>query len=99
MALIQVTAATLRSQAETLKQYNTQFKNTVSELESTEEQLNSMWDGEANTAFHNAFNNDKTQMNNFYNAIEMYVNALLNIAAKYQHAESVNTATATERKY
>ena len=98
MAIV-VTASTLKSQAEELRQLNSTFKSTVSDLETTEGQLNSMWEGEANTAFHNAFTQDKTQMSNFYNAIEVYVDALLNIAAKYEQAESTNTETATVRNY
>lgn len=99
MALINVTAAHLKAQAEELKQLNATFKSTVNELESTEAQLNSMWEGEANTAFHNAFSRDKIQMDNFYNAIEVYVNALLTIASKYQLAEGMNVETATTRNY
>ena len=99
MALINVSASTLRTQAEALRQYNTQFKTAVGDLETTEGQLNSMWEGEANTAFHNAFNSDKIQMSNFYNAIEAYVNALLNIASKYEQAESANVETANTRTY
>ena len=98
MAIV-VTASTLKSQAEELRQLNSTFKSTVSDLETTEGQLNSMWEGEANTAFHNAFTQDKTQMSNFYNAIEVYVDALLNIAAKYEQSESTNTETATVRNY
>lgn len=99
MALIQVTATQLLKQAEELKNYNAQFKAEVNNLESTENQLNSMWEGEANTAFHNAFHKDVVQMSNFYNAIEAYVNALSNIAAKYQQAEARNTDTASTRSY
>lgn len=99
MALIQVTASSLKTQADTLRQYNSSFKSAVGELESTEAQLNSMWEGEANTAFHNAFHNDKIQMDNFYNAIEMYANALTNIAIKYEQAESINADTASTRTY
>lgn len=98
MAIV-VTASTLKSQAEELRQLNSTFKSTINELETTEGQLNSMWEGDANNAFHSAFTSDKTQMSNFYNAIEVYVDALLNIAAQYEQAESVNTETATVRNY
>ncbi len=98
MAIV-VTAAQLKAQAEELRQLNSTFKSTVNDLEATEGNLNSMWEGEANNTFHNAFARDKIQMDNFYNAIEVYVNALLNIAAQYQQAESVNTETAANRTY
>lgn len=99
MGQIQVTSATLKSKADQLKQYNKQFKNNVKQLESAEGSLNSMWDGPANDAFHKAFHNDKVQMDNFYNAIEAYVNALLKIAAQYQKAENQNVTTANKRTY
>lgn len=99
MALMSVTVGQLKTQAEQLRQYNSTFKSTINELETTEQQLNTMWEGDANTAFHNAFSRDKIQMSNFYNAIEVYVNALLNIAAQYEAAENANMETATTRVY
>ena len=67
-----VTTTTLKSKANELKSLNSNFKKQVSALREQEKSLNSMWDGEANTAFHNAFEKDATQMDNFYNAIEKY---------------------------
>lgn len=99
MGLIQVTSAELRKQAEQLKSLNGSFKNNIGTLESTELSLKSMWEGQANTAFHNAFIKDKGQMDNFNNLIEQYIQALLEIAAKYEAAEAKNTDTATTRSY
>ena len=58
-----------------------------------------MWEGQANTAFHNAFIKDKGQMDNFHSAIEQYIAALLVIAQKYEQTEIKNTDTATTRVY
>ena len=99
MALIQVTAAELKSKANELRSLNGQFKSQVGNLESQEASLASMWEGEAKTAFHTAFNNDKVQMDNFYDLIEKYCQALETIAEKYQQAEAQNTETASTRKY
>ena len=99
MSQIRVTAAQLKTQAETLRATNQNFKTRVNNLESTEAQLKSMWEGEANDAFHNAFTRDKVQMDNFYNAIQQYAAVLDNIAAKYEAAEATNTNTATTRTY
>ncbi len=99
MGLIQVTSAQLKSKAEELKSLNANFKSTVGELESTESQLNGQWDGEANDAFHAAFERDKIQMNNFYNAIEVYIQKLLEIAQNYEKAEAANTEVASSRTY
>lgn len=99
MAEIKVTASQLNAKAEELEGLNNQFKNTVNALEETETTLMGMWDGEAKDTFHQAFNNDKTQMNNYFNAIAQYVNVMRQIAAKYAQAEAANVGTASQRKY
>lgn len=99
MAQTIVNSATLKSKASELKNLNNNLKTQISNLTSHESSLNGMWDGDANTAFHNAFQKDVTQMNNFYNAIEKYVTVLQEIAAKYDSAEQANQNIATTRKY
>ncbi len=96
---ITVTTTTLNSKASELKSLNNNFRSQINNLKSVESSLNSMWDGEANDAFHKAFTKDITQMNNFYNAIEKYVQALQEIAKKYDAAEQKNASTATKRAY
>ncbi|MBQ6787684.1 MAG: WXG100 family type VII secretion target [Lachnospiraceae bacterium] len=99
MALIQVTAAELTTKANELRGLNGRFKSQVGNLESQEAALASMWEGEAKTAFHTAFNNDKTQMNAFYDLIEKYCQALETIAQKYGQAEAQNAEIASSRSY
>lgn len=99
MGLIQVSAAELKAKAGELRNLNSQFKTQVGNLESQEQALVGMWEGEARDAFNTAFNNDKTQMDNFYNLIKQYCVALENIAAKYEMAESQNVSTAATRTY
>ena len=96
---IQVTTTTLKNKASELKNLNSRFKNQISSLKSSESNLNRMWDGEANDAFHKAFNNDMIQLTNFYNAIEQYVAKLNEIAQAYDKAERTNVNTANTRKY
>ncbi len=97
--MIRVSAEQLIARANELKDLNSQFRTTVNELESTEETLRTMWEGDANDSFHRAFTSDKVQMTNFYNAIELYVYKLLDIAAKYQQAEATNAQIASNRTY
>lgn len=97
--MIRVSAEQLIARANELKNLNEQFKTTIGELETTEETLRTMWEGDANDAFHAAFTSDKVQMTNFYNAIEIYVYRLLEIAAKYQQAEATNQEIASNRTY
>lgn len=99
MALIRVTSAQLQSGAQELANLNSQFKSAVQQLENTEQALAGMWEGDAKEAFHRAFNSDKIQMDNFYNAIEVYITRLQNAAAKYQQAEALNVDTANTRTY
>lgn len=99
MSFFQVTAADLRKKAEQLKGLNSRFKSGVNVLETTEQTLKSMWEGEANDTFHNSFMRDKGQMDNFHTAIECFIEALLIIAARYEEAENRNIATASTRTY
>mgnify|MGYP002515064904 CR=1 FL=1 len=99
MAAFKVTAKELKAKAGELREMNAQFKTQVGNLETKEQALNSMWEGEANKAFHTAFNNDKMQMDNFYNLIEQYCVALENIATQYEMAEAQNVSTASARNY
>ncbi|MCC8151648.1 MAG: WXG100 family type VII secretion target [Lachnospiraceae bacterium] len=99
MSLIRVSATTLKTEASELANLNATFKGYVNDLESTEQSLVSMWDGEAKEAFHTAFNNDKIQMTNFSTLIEKYVATLQTIAAKYEQAEATNLSTAQTRTY
>ena len=97
--MIRVSTTELIAKANELKNLNAQLKGSIGELEATEETLRTMWEGEANNAFHTAFTNDKIQMTNFYNAIEIYIYRLLEIAAKYQQAEATNREIAANRTY
>lgn len=99
MADIQVRTSELRAKAAELRTLNNQFKAAIANLESVESRLNGMWDGEANDAFHAAFQTDRAQMENFYNAIEDYAAKMEAIADEYDRAEACNTQIATERDY
>ena len=97
--MIRTSVTELIQKANDLKNLNMQFKGKVDELETTELTLKGMWEGDANEAFHQAFTKDKIQMTNFYNAIEVYINRLNEIAAKYQQAENTNIDIANVRHY
>ena len=99
MGVIRVTAAELKAKAEELAGLNANLKTNVGDLEACEQNLASMWDGEAKEAFHQAFSNDKIQMTNFSTLIDKYVATLQAIAAKYQQAENTNVSTASTRNY
>ncbi len=97
MSQFQVSATELTRQADALSQLNQNLQTQITALEESEAALAAMWEGEAKNAFHNAFQTDKSKMQNFKTAIDEYVTALKNIAAKYAQAEQTNVNTATSR--
>lgn len=99
MSFFQVTAAELKKKAEQLKGLNSRFKTDTDNLQTSEQALKSMWEGEANDAFHTAFTKDKGQMDQFHTTIEQFIEALLIIAAKYEAAENKNISIAATRSY
>ncbi len=99
MSSIMINTSQLRNKAEELSSQNAQLKSQIQLLDETEQSLNAMWDGDANTAFHNAFQSDKSQFDNFYAAINRYIEALQITAQRWDEAERTNTDTAINRKY
>lgn len=99
MGLIQVTARQLRQEAERIQQLNSQFKGQIALLETKEQNLGTMWEGRAKESFRGAFLRDKSQMEEFYQLIDKYIQALQLIAVKYEQAEQRNTEIASGRNY
>lgn len=98
MSGFRVNSQELRQKASQLEQLNANFQKKVQELVNSEQNLATMYEGEAQKAFHTAFTNDQQQFNNFYNGIAKYVQALINAAEQYERAEAKNVTTATTRK-
>ena len=98
MAEIKVTPRELRNKADTLEQLNRQFRQEVEKMVGYEQQLASMWEGDAQQAFRKAFNDDKLKMDRFALNIDKYVVALREDAQKYEESENKTTNIATTRK-
>jgi WXG100 family type VII secretion target len=96
---ITVNTGTVKTKAGELRNLNASFKKQMEELKSTEQTLNGMWEGDAKTQFHAAFLKDAVQMDNFYQAINQYVQSLETIVSKYEAAEQKNVNVATQRNY
>ena len=99
MAKFQVTTAELKAAIADLQEKNGTFKNKVSELEQSQKALRAQWQGDANTAFNTAFENDKAQWTTFSTLIDQYIQALQTILQTYEQAEATNTSTASNRSY
>ncbi len=99
MAFFQVTSLELRNAAGRISDLNNQFKARASQLGEQEAALCSMWEGQAKDAFHQAFLRDRQQMDVFAQMIGQYVQALLEIALRYEQAENRNREIASARNY
>lgn len=97
MSMFRVSSGELRQKAQQLEQMNAQFKTAVESLSNQEQNLATMWEGEAQKAFRTAFNNDRQQFMNFYNGIAKYIQALQDAAREYEQAEAKNLSTAQTR--
>ena len=75
------------------------LQNKVNELEQSQQALRAQWQGDANTAFNTAFENDKAQWTTFSTLIDQYIQALQTILQTYEQAEATNTSTASNRSY
>lgn len=99
MAFFQVTSQELRNAAERISDLNSQFKERALQLSEQETSLCSMWEGQAKDTFHQAFMRDRQQMDAFVQLINQYVQALLEIAVRYEQAENRNREIAAARSY
>lgn len=99
MSKLTITASEMQNAINELNSANSEFKNRVTELESEQQNLAGMWQGDANTAFNNAFQNDKSQWSTFASLVDQYVETLGSILQIYQNAESTNLDTAKTRSY
>lgn len=99
MSYFEVTSSEVRNKAGVLGELNSQFRTKAQDLESKEQSLCGMWEGEAKSAFHGAFTKDKSQMDTFSQLIDRYVETLLEIAAKYEEAERRAAELAMNRSY
>ena len=97
MAEIKVTPQEVSRKADSLQQFNQQFRAEVEKLAGYVGQLNNMWEGQAKDAFNNAFNTDREKMSRFAENIEKYAAALREIASQYENAEQTAYSLASQR--
>ncbi len=95
MAEFTVTSNQVRAKEGELQNLNSSYKQKIDSLEQIVKGLDGMWEGDAHDAFHAAFEKDKVNLWNFYNAIEKYCATLLEIAQNYEKAEAKNVQTAS----
>ena len=99
MSKFEVTTSEMKRVISDLTADNSEFKSRVSELQELQQELTAEWQGDANTSFNTAFNNDKSQWDTFASLIEQYIQALQSIMETYEQAEATNRETAATRSY
>ena len=96
---LELTIQQMQSAISELKEKNGQFQTKVGELENLQQELQSQWTGDANTAFNTAFQNDKQNWDTFHQLVEAYIAQLEAIQKNYEAMEATNKATATTRTF
>ena len=99
MSKYRVTVADMQSAINELNSNNSEFRSRVNELSAKQQELAGQWQGDANTAFNNAFNSDKGQWDVFASLIDQYIETLHSIMQTYKTAEETNRSTAATRTY
>ena len=97
MAQFKVTSSQMRSSIEELKEMIERYQVIVQKLEESEASLKTMWEGEANDAFHRAFLSDRHKMEDFRRLIIMFIQTLTTITQRYELTEMKNREIATTR--
>ncbi len=97
MSRYSLTAQEIQAAITDLTTSNGQFKQRIADLQGKQQELAGMWQGDANTAFNNAFNTDKGKWDAFAQLMDRYIEALGTIKQTYEAAEATNTQTAVTR--
>lgn len=88
MAMTKVTTEKLKEEATSLAQIKSQLQNEITAMRSHCARYLGLWTGEAKQAFTDSVNKNTNLLNMFVNNMDKFINALNNIAADYEKAES-----------
>lgn len=79
----------MRSSATALEELILEWKKQTDRLFEIHEEIDAMWDGDANDVFNSKFlDQDKPKYENLYNELNSYCESLNNAISKYADAES-----------
>ena len=87
MPEIRVTPQQLKEKAAVLEDLNRRFRAEVEKMAGYEQELSTMWEGDAQAAFRSAFHSDAAKMDAFARNIDRYVAALRESAQRYEQTE------------
>lgn len=97
MAEIKVTPRQLREKADALELLNRRFRAEVQKMAGHEQELSTMWEGDAQAAFRSSFRSDAAKMDTFARNIDRYVAALRESAQRYEQMERKAVSIASGR--
>lgn len=98
MGKLELTVQQMATVINDLTSSNQEFVARVKDLDGKQQELASMWQGEANTAFNQAFQSDKEKWAAFATLINQYITTLQKILETYRKAEETNVQTAKTRR-
>ena len=90
MSFYQVDSKQLRSKKDELSTLIQRFIREKENLCAGEVALRSMWEGQANDAFHSEFMKSAGRMDTFVRVIDQYANVIESVAGRYDMAEQNN---------
>ncbi len=99
VSMIQLTGKALDAKREELESYNGKLKNLIKDLDQAEQQLKSMWDGEAADAYNRTYMAQRPSFDNFSELVTKYSNAIALILNAYARSENENVMTASTRSF
>ncbi|MBR0039179.1 MAG: WXG100 family type VII secretion target [Lachnospiraceae bacterium] len=84
---IRITPESLRSNATKVDGYRSEFDGTMSNLQRLVDNLGSEWEGQAQAAFNNDFQNMKKTITSFSQCLQRYADAMRTAAAELEQAD------------
>ncbi|MCR4691240.1 MAG: WXG100 family type VII secretion target [Lachnospiraceae bacterium] len=94
MSEIKVTSAQVNQKKEHLRQMNQNFNKNLQKMDQTEQQLLTMWEGDASKAFTANYKKYRAKLNDMYTVFESYCKALEQIIKTYEKTEKHNVQIA-----
>lgn len=87
MAMIKVTPDSLRGKAKEVRERRSEFDQTMSKLKTLVGSLSDEWQGEAQTAFEQDFENMKRNIDSFSECLEQYAKSMDTAANELEAAD------------
>jgi WXG100 family type VII secretion target len=88
MAIIKVTPETLHEQATQLRGYDQEHNDAYAKMQKLVDNITTIWEGEAQTAFRNTFDGKRSEFQKFSTDIQAFAKLMDNAADKMAQTEA-----------